>query len=553
MSLGARGPWKRLQAIGKGSFGTVYLVQHQSAPDRKYVMKEVQLRGLPRAEMLSAQNEVSVLKKLKHPHIIAIEEALVVDDTLCIVMEWAQGKDLGALVAQRKQEKRPFTEEEVLKIFWQLTSALAYCHHELHMLHRDLKPQNVFLAANGDVKLGDFGLAKVIEATCALAKTQCGTPLYMSPELCEGKEYNRGADVYALGCILYELMTLTMPWADVRVQGPGGMSALLKKIATSSLDLTQCKKRYSAELCGLLEALLQKHGESRPALDQVLNLPMVQRAAPKAAERPLPPSWRKVPSASRPGCFSYLHVPTGYKQAQFPESDELPEEVQAALKKQTFAPGQMKPPPPTAMKPPPPPSAHAHAPSPRAAQPGPTPPPPAPPRSAAPAQPNAGPPRMATPQKDYAERPLPPSWRKVPSASRPGCFSYLHVPTGYKQSEVPTTDAPPPAMLAAWKAQAKGTVAGGQAASPAQLRGNFGRLEPVAEQPRNVLTPHGQANGAAHGRQQVTPMKANPFDFKPPTPKQAAQNNARSAVPDHVLQFQQRQAQQQQQQAQRRR
>jgi len=434
MSLGARGPWKRLQAIGKGSFGTVYLVQHQSAPDRKYVMKEVQLRGLPRAEMLSAQNEVSVLKKLKHPHIIAIEEALVVDDTLCIVMEWAQGKDLGALVAQRKQEKRPFTEEEVLKIFWQLTSALAYCHHELHMLHRDLKPQNVFLAANGDVKLGDFGLAKVIEATCALAKTQCGTPLYMSPELCEGKEYNRGADVYALGCILYELMTLTMPWADVRVQGPGGMSALLKKIATSSLDLTQCKKRYSAELCGLLEALLQKHGESRPALDQVLNLPMVQRAAPKAAERPLPPSWRKVPSASRPGCFSYLHVPTGYKQ-----------------------------------------------------------------------------------------------------------------------SEVPTTDAPPPAMLAAWKAQAKGTVAGGQAASPAQLRGNFGRLEPVAEQPRNVLTPHGQANGAAHGRQQVTPMKANPFDFKPPTPKQAAQNNARSAVPDHVLQFQQRQAQQQQQQAQRRR
>ena len=56
----------------------------------------------------------------------------------------------------------------MLKIFWQLTSVLAHCHHDLHMLHRDLKPQNVFLAANGDVKLGDFGLAKVIEATCAL-------------------------------------------------------------------------------------------------------------------------------------------------------------------------------------------------------------------------------------------------------------------------------------------------------------------------------------------------------------------------------------------------
>ena len=213
--LGARGPWKKLREIGKGSFGLVYLVQRGN-DDRKFVMKEVSLRGLPRAELINTQNEVAVLRKLKHPHIIAIEEALVVDETLCIVMEWAEGKDLSALIAQRKQQNRPFTEEEVLKIFWQLCSALAYCHHDCHMLHRDLKPQNVFMAANGDVKLGDFGLAKVIEATCALAKTQCGTPVYMSPELCLGQDYNRGADVYALGCILYELMTLTPPWAGTR-------------------------------------------------------------------------------------------------------------------------------------------------------------------------------------------------------------------------------------------------------------------------------------------------------------------------------------------------
>ena len=135
-NLGSRGPWKKLQAIGKGSFGLVFLVERDG---RKFVMKEVNLRGLSRAEMISAQNEVAVLKKVKHPHAIAIEDALVVDDTLCIVMEWAQGKDLGALIAQRKKESRPFTEEEVLKIFWQLSSCLAHCHHELHMLHRDLK------------------------------------------------------------------------------------------------------------------------------------------------------------------------------------------------------------------------------------------------------------------------------------------------------------------------------------------------------------------------------------------------------------------------------
>ncbi|KOO27282.1 serine threonine-protein kinase [Chrysochromulina tobinii] len=312
-SLGTRGPWTKLQAIGKGSFGTVYLVQRTGAGNQqKYVMKEVNLRGLPKAEMLAAQNEVAALQKVKHPHAVAIADALVVDDTLCIIMEWAQGKDLGALIAQRKTERRPFTEDEVLKIFWQLTSVLAHCHHELHLLHRDLKPQNVFLSANGDVKLGDFGLAKALEATCAIAKTQCGTPIYMSPELCLGQDYNRAADVWALGCILYELMTLTMPWADCRVQGPGGMSALLKKIASSSLDLTQCKKQYSAELCGLLSALLHKKGENRPALDQ-------------------------VPSKSRPGQFSYVHVPTGYKQAFFPERDELPEEVPSASRPGAFS------------------------------------------------------------------------------------------------------------------------------------------------------------------------------------------------------------------------
>ena len=104
----------------------------------------------------------------------AIEEALVVEDTLCIVMEYADGKDLDTLIKQRKQQGKPFTEEEVAKIFWQLTSALAHCHHDLHMLHRDLKPANVFMMANGDVKLGDFGLAKIIEATCAACRTQCG-------------------------------------------------------------------------------------------------------------------------------------------------------------------------------------------------------------------------------------------------------------------------------------------------------------------------------------------------------------------------------------------
>ena len=581
--MSSRGPWKKLKEIGRGSFGLVYLVQRDGDP-RKFVMKEVNLRGLPKTEMIAAQNEVAVLKKLKNPHVIAIQDALVADETLCIVMEWAEGKDLDTLIRQRKHENRPFSEAEVLKIFWQLTSALAHCHHDLHMLHRDLKPQNVFLAANGDVKLGDFGLAKIIEATCAAVKTQCGTPVYMSPELCNGQDYNRGADVWALGCILYELMTLTMPWADVAYNAAGGMSALLRRIANSALDLTPCKKRYSLELCNLLASMLHKQPRNRPALKQVLQLDIISKAAtrpvaaaPSSSDRPLPPSWRKVPSASRPGEFSYLHVPTGYKQAMVPERDELPPEVQAMLAKATFSPH--KRPPPTAMpggmqggaaggggggatpraqqqqqqhgtpqqrtpQQRTPQQQQQHTPRQQQQQHG-TPQQqqhgtPGPRQLGTPGQQAATPRQQGTPgarptRHDEASRALreqissalPPSWRKVPSASRPGEFSYLHVPTGFKQAEVPTADAPPPAAFAAWSkannatnGRPPPTAVGGAGGTPGggarpRMGAPGGKLEPVIEHRSNqaqhafgavpankgrppsaahALGPHGHAN-----------------------------------------------------------
>ena len=511
-----RGQWTKIKAIGQGAFGVVYLVQSQQSGDcRKFVMKEVSLRGLPREEMAAAQNEVAALKKLRHPHVIAIVESFVNDETLCIVMEWAEGADLSTLIARRMKEGRPFSEEEVLLIFWQLTSALAHCHHDLRMLHRDLKPQNVFLAANGDVKLGDFGLAKVVEATRAAAHTLCGTPLYMSPELCLGQGYNRGADVYALGCILYELMSLRPPWSDLNLNGPGGMTAFLKRIAQATLDIEPLKRRYSLELCNLLGSLVHKQARCRPALDKVLQLDLVCRAAPvklatprgTAAQQPprpqpsprssptanirggggggenrtsraLPPSWKQVPSASRPGEWSYLHLQTGYKQAHFPESDQLPPEVLQAFQRQQATAGGNGRPPPTAIyggggRPSP---ARSPVPSVQGGggAPGGT------PRSGvgglSPTPRLAGNPGHTGPVPRSADRGgggSGSSWRKVPSSSRPGEFSYLHMPTGYKQVEVPTTDAPPPAAFAQWRA-------------------TKGGRPPSAQQP---LTPHGQVNG----------------------------------------------------------
>ena len=91
--------------------------------------------------------------------------------------------------------------------FVQICIALEYVHKR-KVLHRDLKTQNVFLTANNTVKLGDFGISKVLENTGDHAVTVQGTPYYMSPEVCESKPYTYASDVWALGCILYELCTL---------------------------------------------------------------------------------------------------------------------------------------------------------------------------------------------------------------------------------------------------------------------------------------------------------------------------------------------------------
>ena len=133
----------KLKPIGKGAFGTVFLVKTPSGETA--VLKEVTLKGLSPKERDAAMNEVRLLKKISHSNVVAYKDSYYHGDTLNIVMEYAAGGDLAGLIASKKCSQTRFSEVEVVTVMYQLTSALAYCHHGLKLLHRDLKPQNIFL------------------------------------------------------------------------------------------------------------------------------------------------------------------------------------------------------------------------------------------------------------------------------------------------------------------------------------------------------------------------------------------------------------------------
>lgn len=282
------GKYQRIKAIGKGSFGEVWLVSDPARPE-PLVLKEVSLKGLTAKERKATMNEVAVLKRLLHDNIISFVSSEVIDGSLCVLMEYAPGGDLAKLIVEQKKTGKKFPEEQIRRFLAEIVSAMAYCHHELHLLHRDLKPANIFIGKGGKLQLGDFGISKTLAASKAFARTQCGTPLYMSPELASGACYDRSADTWAVGCVLYELMTLTPPWVDQ--VGNGGITGLMRCINGSSLNLEPLRAHYSPELVALLSSLLAKPASARPSLGHVLTLPLVQAALP-----PPPPPARSAGS-----------------------------------------------------------------------------------------------------------------------------------------------------------------------------------------------------------------------------------------------------------------
>ena len=256
-----------ISKLGEGAYSTVFKVK-RNIDQKIYALKKVKLLNLSEKEKENSLNEVRILASVKSNFVVSYKEAFFdeKDNTLCIVMEFADRGDLYQKIVQHKKSAKFFEESDIWRIFIQLVKGLKALH-DLKILHRDMKSANVFLFSNGSAKLGDLNVSKV--ARRGLGYTQTGTPYYASPEVWKDKPYDHKSDVWSLGCVLYEMITLRPPFRAQDMEG------LFNKVCKG--QYSRIPERFSDDLFQVVQFLLQVNPSSRPSCEQILNHPVVMK------------------------------------------------------------------------------------------------------------------------------------------------------------------------------------------------------------------------------------------------------------------------------------
>ena len=250
-----------VRIAGRGAYGTAYLARRKT-DGREVILKQIPIEQLNSADRQSILTEIKVLSMLHHPNVIEYYENFLQDKAMMIVMEFAAGGTLFDLLEMRRKEGKYLEEAELLHLFAQIVLSMFYVHQN-QILHRDLKSQNIFLTRSQDhVKIGDFGISKIL-STKSKAFTVVGTPCYISPELCEGKPYNAKSDVWALGCVLYELCALKRAF-----EAPT-LPALILKIMRGVIS--PIPAQFSPGARQLLASLLALEPSKRPSLAEMMS------------------------------------------------------------------------------------------------------------------------------------------------------------------------------------------------------------------------------------------------------------------------------------------
>ena len=282
--------YKIIKLIGKGSFGEVYKV---SKDDKFYALKMYKIsnemnnsNSLTKKEknenLKSIENEIKILSQLNNLFIVKLYEVFSInlneevynikdenndDQIICLILELCENGDLNDKIKEKKQKNETFAEKEILHYFYEILQGLYYLHKN-RVLHRDLKTLNIFLTKDNHIKIGDFGVSKKLINNNIYAYTFVGTPYYLSPEICQNKAYDEKSDVWSLGVIIYELITLNKPFDS---QSQMGLFMKILKGKPAPI-INTIKHSYSQKLINMvIENLLDKDPLTRYGILQTLN------------------------------------------------------------------------------------------------------------------------------------------------------------------------------------------------------------------------------------------------------------------------------------------
>ncbi|KAK4316319.1 hypothetical protein Pmani_012503 [Petrolisthes manimaculis] len=244
---GTLGDYVVLKRLQKADFGETYLVKRAEGTQ---VMRRVNLEEVPARTRSGLLKEVMLLRQISHPHIVDTMGGGTNDGFLYLFTVHCRGGCLTDRIQEAKVSNTPFMETQILTWSVSLAQALAYLHNR-EIMHRDVKPDNLLLGDDGSLKLGNFSFARFVQGE--MASSYIGTPVYMSPQILQGGLYDTKADMWSMGCCLYEMATLQRgyPYTQVKVNG-----------------------KYGKKFKGIVKDLLNRDPAKRPSATEILARPV---------------------------------------------------------------------------------------------------------------------------------------------------------------------------------------------------------------------------------------------------------------------------------------
>ena len=242
--------YKEIKELGHGGFGKVYLIEKNN---KYYALKKLFIKELNEEEKEKCKNEIIILRRFNNENIVKFYDSYIKNEYMYIIMEYAGDSNLKKFIKKYKDRDKFIPEELIYKIVLQICIGLKEIH-ENKIIHRDLTPDNIFInEKNYKIKIGDFGISKILDTINKYSKSTIGKYKYFAKELEEGKNYDIRVDIYSLGCIIYELLSRNEYYIDKKYNIP------------------KVNEIYNEKWENLINLLLKDDYHRRPNIEMVYN------------------------------------------------------------------------------------------------------------------------------------------------------------------------------------------------------------------------------------------------------------------------------------------